>query len=58
VGYGNAQASQLDPSQRCFADGGRAKNLANAPLVSLAYSQAAISTPQVDALLHASEDGP
>ncbi|MEX0796467.1 MAG: DUF222 domain-containing protein [Acidimicrobiia bacterium] len=37
---------------------GRARNLSKAPLVSLAYSQAAISTPQVDALLHASETAP
>jgi hypothetical protein len=36
----------------------RANNLAKAPLVSLAYSQAAITTPQVDALLHASVTAP
>lgn len=33
----------------------RARNLPDAPLVSLAYARAAITTPQVDVLLHASE---
>jgi hypothetical protein len=36
----------------------RANNLTNAPLVSLAYSQGAISTPQVDSLLYANETAP
>jgi hypothetical protein len=36
----------------------RANNLTNAPLVALAYSQGAISTPQVDSLLYANETAP